>query len=99
MEADPHKIIEGMALAGYACGATKGYIYVRAEYPIAVQKLNKAIKQARLKGILGNQIADSGFSFDVEVRLGGGAFVCGEATALIASIEGNRGNPRQNLLI
>lgn len=95
MEADPHKIIEGMALAGYACGATKGYIYVRAEYPIAVQKLNKAIKQARLKGILGNQIADSGFSFDVEVRLGGGAFVCGEATALVASIEGNRGNPRQ----
>lgn len=95
MEADPHKIIEGMALAGFACGATKGYIYVRAEYPIAVQKLNKAIKQARLKGILGSQIADSGFSFDLEVRLGGGAFVCGEATALVASIEGNRGNPRQ----
>lgn len=95
MEADPHKIIEGMALAGYACGATKGFIYVRAEYPIAVQKLNKAIKQARKKGILGNQIADSGFSFDIEVRLGGGAFVCGEATALVASIEGNRGNPRQ----
>ncbi|QKF83227.1 NuoF family protein [Halarcobacter ebronensis] len=95
MEADPHKIIEGMALAGYACGATKGYIYVRAEYPIAVEKLNRAIKQARQKGILGNQIADSGFSFDVEVRLGGGAFVCGEATALVASIEGNRGNPRQ----
>lgn len=95
MEADPHKIIEGMALAGYACGATKGYIYVRAEYPIAVQKLNKAIKQARKKGILGNQIADSGFSFDLEVRLGGGAFVCGEATALVTSIEGNRGNPRQ----
>lgn len=95
MEADPHKIIEGMALAGYACGATKGYIYVRAEYPIAVQKLNKAIKQARRKGILGNQIADSGFSFDLEVRLGGGAFVCGEATALVTSIEGNRGNPRQ----
>ena len=95
MEADPHKIIEGMALAGYACGATKGYIYVRAEYPIAVQKLNKAIKQARIKGILGNQISDSGFSFDLEVRLGGGAFVCGEATALVTSIEGNRGNPRQ----
>ncbi len=95
MEADPHKIIEGMALAGYACGATKGYIYVRAEYPIAVQKLNKAIKQARKKGILGTQIADSGFSFDLEVRLGGGAFVCGEATALVTSIEGNRGNPRQ----
>lgn len=95
MEADPHKIIEGMALAGYACQATKGYIYVRAEYPIAVQKLNKAIKQARRKGILGNQIAESGFSFDLEVRLGGGAFVCGEATALVTSIEGNRGNPRQ----
>lgn len=95
MEADPHKVIEGMALAGFACGATQGYIYVRAEYPIAVQKLNKAIKQARVKGILGNQIADSGFSFDIEVRLGGGAFVCGEATALVASIEGNRGNPRQ----
>lgn len=95
MEADPHKIIEGMALAGYACGATRGYIYVRAEYPIAVQKLNKAIKQARRKGILGTQIADSGFSFDLEVRLGGGAFVCGEATALVTSIEGNRGNPRQ----
>eukprot|EP01029_Cantina_marsupialis_P011555 TRINITY_DN257483_c0_g2_i1.p1 TRINITY_DN257483_c0_g2~~TRINITY_DN257483_c0_g2_i1.p1 ORF type:complete len:540 (-),score=102.58 TRINITY_DN257483_c0_g2_i1:1620-3239(-) len=95
MEADPHKIIEGMTLAGYACGASKGFIYVRAEYPIAVQKLNKAIKQARNKGILGNQIAESGFSFDLEVRLGGGAFVCGEATALVTSIEGNRGNPRQ----
>jgi len=95
MEADPHKIIEGMALAGYACGATKGFIYVRAEYPIAVQKLNKAIKQARKKGILGTQIADSGFNFDLEVKLGGGAFVCGEATALVTSIEGNRGNPRQ----
>lgn len=95
MEADPHKIIEGMALAGFACGATKGYIYVRAEYPIAVEKINKAIKQARKKGILGNNIANSSFSFDLEVRLGGGAFVCGEATALVASIEGNRGNPRQ----
>lgn len=95
MEADPHKIIEGMAIAGFACGANKGYIYVRAEYPIAVEKLNKAIKQARKKGILGNNIANSSFSFELEVRLGGGAFVCGEATALIASIEGNRGNPRQ----
>lgn len=95
MEADPHKILEGMAIAGFACGASKGYIYVRAEYPIAVEKLNKAIKQARKKGILGNQIAQSGFSFDIEIRLGGGAYVCGEATALIASIEGNRGNPRQ----
>ena len=95
MEADPHKVIEGMIIAGFACEATKGYIYVRAEYPIAVEKLNHAIKQARKLGILGNQIAHSGFDFDIEVRLGGGAFVCGEATALIASIEGNRGNPRQ----
>ena len=95
MEADPHKVLEGMIIAGYACDATRGYIYVRAEYPLAVEKLNRAIKQARKLGILGNQIAHSGFDFDIEVRLGGGAFVCGEATALIASIEGNRGNPRQ----
>jgi bidirectional [NiFe] hydrogenase diaphorase subunit len=95
MEADPHKVIEGMIIAGFACEATQGYIYVRAEYPLAVEKLNRAIKQARKMGILGNQIAHSGFDFDIEVRLGGGAFVCGEATALIASIEGNRGNPRQ----
>ena len=95
MEADPHKVIEGMILAGFACGATKGYIYVRAEYPTAVEKLNKAIKQAKKYGILGNNIANTNFSFDIEVRLGGGAFVCGEATALITSIEGNRGNPRQ----
>lgn len=95
MEADPHKVIEGMALAGFACGASRGFIYVRAEYPIAVEKLNRAIKQARQKGILGNHIANTHFNFDLEVRLGGGAFVCGEATALIASIEGNRGNPRQ----
>lgn len=95
MEADPHKVLEGMILAGFACGASKGYIYVRAEYPIAVEKLTKAIKQAKLKGILGNNIASSSFSFEIEIRLGGGAFVCGEATALVASIEGNRGNPRQ----
>ena len=95
MEADPHKILEGMAIAGFACGASKGFIYVRAEYPIAVEKLNKAITQARQKGILGNKIANSNFDFDIEIRLGGGAFVCGEATALVASIEGNRGNPRQ----
>ncbi len=95
MEADPHKILEGMAIAGFACGASRGYIYVRAEYPIAVEKLNKAITQARKKGILGNRIANSNFDFDIEIRLGGGAFVCGEATALVASIEGNRGNPRQ----
>ncbi|MDD2789488.1 MAG: NADH-ubiquinone oxidoreductase-F iron-sulfur binding region domain-containing protein [Sulfurimonas sp.] len=95
MEADPHRILEGMALAGYACGADKGYIYVRAEYPIAVEKLTRAIKQAKKLGILGENIAHSNFSFNVEIRLGAGAFVCGEATALITSIEGNRGNPRQ----
>lgn len=95
MEADPHKVLEGMIIAGYACGASKGYIYVRAEYPIAVEKLNRAIKQARKLGILGTKIASTGFDFDIEIRLGGGAFVCGEATALVASIEGKRGNPRQ----
>lgn len=95
MEGDPHRVLEGMAIAGYACGANKGYIYVRAEYPIAVEKLNKAIKQATKLGILGENIAHSGFSFSVEIRLGAGAFVCGEATALIASIEGDRGHPRQ----
>ena len=95
MESDPHRILEGMAIAGYACGANKGYIYVRAEYPLAVEKLNRAIKQATKLGILGENIAHSNFNFNIEVRLGAGAFVCGEATALIASIEGNRGNPRQ----
>ena len=95
MEADPHKIIEGMSIAGYACGSNQGYIYVRAEYPTAIEKLNKAIKQARKLGILGVNIANSNFNFDIEIRLGGGAFVCGEATALVTSIEGNRGNPRQ----
>jgi len=95
MEADPHRIIEGMLLAGYACGASQGYIYVRAEYPTAVEKLQKAIKQAKKLGILGNNIANSSYVFNIEVRLGGGAFVCGEATALVTSIEGNRGNPRQ----
>jgi bidirectional [NiFe] hydrogenase diaphorase subunit len=95
MEADPHKVIEGMTIAGFACGADKGFIYVRAEYPTAVEKLNKAIKQARKHGILGTSIANTSFNFDLEVRLGGGAFVCGEATSLVTSIEGNRGNPRQ----
>jgi bidirectional [NiFe] hydrogenase diaphorase subunit len=95
MESDPHRILEGMAIAGYACGADKGYIYVRAEYPLAVEKLNRAIKQATKFGILGENIAHGNFSFNIEVRLGAGAFVCGEATALIASIEGDRGNPRQ----
>ena len=95
MESDPHRVLEGMAIAGYACGANKGYVYVRAEYPLAVEKLTKAIKQANKLGILGENIAQSNFSFSIEIRLGAGAFVCGEATALIASIEGNRGNPRQ----
>lgn len=95
MEADPHRVLEGMAIAGYACGANMGYIYVRAEYPIAVEKLSRAIKQAKRYGLLGENIAHSNFSFNIEIRLGAGAFVCGEATALITSIEGNRGNPRQ----
>lgn len=95
MESDPHRVLEGMAIAGYACGANKGYIYVRAEYPIAVEKLSRAIKQATKLGILGENIANSGFNFTVEIRLGAGAFVCGEATALITSIEGGRGHPRQ----
>lgn len=95
MEGDPHRVLEGMAIAGYACGANRGYIYVRAEYPLAVEKLSKAIKQANKLGILGENIAHSGFGFSVEIRLGAGAFVCGEATALIASIEGGRGHPRQ----
>ncbi len=95
MESDPHRVLEGMAIAGYACGADKGYIYVRAEYPLALEKLNRAIKQATKLGILGENIAHSNFSFNIEIRLGAGAFVCGEATSLIASVEGNRGNPRQ----
>ncbi|NWF66962.1 MAG: SLBB domain-containing protein, partial [Campylobacterales bacterium] len=95
MESDPHRVIEGMALAGYACNADMGYIYVRAEYPLAAERLQKAIKQAQKIGILGQKIAGTTFSFNLEIRLGGGAFVCGEATALITSIEGNRGNPRQ----
>jgi len=95
MQGDPHKVIEGMIIAGYACGSSKGYLYVRAEYPLAIQKLNKAIKQCKQLGILGNNIASSNFSFDLEVRLGGGAFVCGEATALIHSAQGERGTPRQ----
>jgi len=95
MEADPHKVLEGMIIAGYAVGADVGYIYVRAEYPLAVSMLKKAIKSAKRLGILGQSIAGTNFNFNIEVRLGGGAFVCGEATALITSIEGNRGHPRQ----
>ncbi len=94
LEGDPHVVLEAMAIAGYAIGASQGYIYVRAEYPIAVQRLNIAIKQAREYGLLGKNIFESGFDFDIELRLGAGAFVCGEETALMTSIEGNRGEPR-----
>ncbi len=94
LEGDPHAVLEAMAIAGYAIGASKGYIYVRAEYPIAVQRLKIAIQQARDYGLLGKDIFGSGFDFDVEIRLGAGAFVCGEETALLTSIEGNRGEPR-----
>jgi bidirectional [NiFe] hydrogenase diaphorase subunit len=94
MESDPHRILEGMAIAGYAVGATQGFIYVRAEYPAAVARLTKAIQQARRLGVLGSQIMGSRFDFRVEVRIGAGAFVCGEETALLASIEGRRGLPR-----
>jgi bidirectional [NiFe] hydrogenase diaphorase subunit len=94
LESDPHRVIEGMAIAGYACGAQKGYVYVRAEYPLAVKRLKEAIKQAEKMGVLGQSIFGSDFSFAVEIRLGAGAFVCGEETALIASIEGKRGTPR-----
>lgn len=94
LEGDPHALLEAMAIAGYAIGASQGYIYVRAEYPIAVQRLEIAIEQAREYGLLGKNIFDSGFDFDIELRLGAGAFVCGEETALMTSIEGNRGEPR-----
>ena len=94
LEGDPHCIVEAKAICGYATGATEGYIYVRAEYPIAVARLKIAIEQAREYGLLGKNIFDSGFDFDLHVRLGAGAFVCGEETALMTSIEGNRGEPR-----
>ncbi|MGN0520482.1 MAG: NADH-quinone oxidoreductase subunit NuoF [Candidatus Fimenecus sp.] len=94
LEGDPHCIVEAMAICGYATGASEGYVYVRAEYPIAVKRLQIAIKQAREYGLLGKNIFDSGFDFDLHVRLGAGAFVCGEETALMTSIEGNRGEPR-----
>ncbi len=94
LEGDPHCIIEAMAICGYATGATEGYVYVRAEYPIAVRRLEIAIEQAKAYGLLGKNIFDSGFDFDLHIRLGAGAFVCGEETALMTSIEGNRGEPR-----
>jgi len=94
LEGDPHCLVEAMAIAGYAIGATEGYVYVRAEYPIAVKRLQKAIDDAREYGLLGKNIFDSGFDFNLHIRLGAGAFVCGEETALMTSIEGNRGEPR-----
>ena len=94
LEGDPHAVLEAMAIAGYAIGADEGWIYIRAEYPIAVARLKIAIKQAREYGVLGNDIFGTGFNFDIHIRLGAGAFVCGEETALLTSIEGNRGMPR-----
>lgn len=94
LEGNPHRVLEGMAIAGYAVGANKGYAYIRGEYPLAIKRFEAAIKQAKKLGLLGNNILGSNFSFDVEIRIGAGAFVCGEETALIASIEGKRGTPR-----
>ncbi len=94
LESDPQRVIEGMAIAAYAVGASKGYVYVRAEYPLAVTRLTACLRDARRRGLLGNNICNTAFNFDVEIRLGAGAFVCGEETALIASIEGKRGTPK-----
>lgn len=94
MEGDPHRVLEGMAIAAYAVGASKGFIYVRAEYPVAVARLTTALREARRRGLLGNSICNTTFDFDIEIRLGAGAFVCGEETALLASIEGRRGTPK-----
>ena len=94
IEGDPHSVIEGMIIGGYAIGSNKGYVYIRSEYPLAVERLKKAIEEAKAEGLLGDNILGSGFSFDIEIRLGAGAFVCGEETALIHSIEGHRGMPR-----
>lgn len=93
LESDPHLVLEGMAIAAYAVGANHGFIYVRAEYPLAIERLEKAIKQAKKYGLLGSQIFGSPFDFKIDIRIGAGAFVCGEETALIQSIEGGRGNP------
>lgn len=94
LEGDPHRILEGMAIAGYAIGAQQGYIYIRAEYPLAIERLRLAIKQAERNGLLGNRILDSNFSFRIDLRIGAGAFVCGEETALMRSIQGRRGRPK-----
>jgi bidirectional [NiFe] hydrogenase diaphorase subunit len=94
LESDPHLVLEGMAIAAYAVGADQGYLYVRAEYPLAISRLQTAIKQAKALGLLGAGIFESPFSFNVDIRIGAGAFVCGEETALMASVEGKRGTPR-----
>jgi bidirectional [NiFe] hydrogenase diaphorase subunit len=94
LEGDPHRILEGMAIAGYAVGASQGFIYIRAEYPLAIDRLKLAIKQAERLGLLGNRIFESAFNFRIDLRIGAGAFVCGEETALLRSIEGRRGRPR-----
>ncbi|MEI7880175.1 MAG: NADH-quinone oxidoreductase subunit NuoF [bacterium] len=94
LEGDPHSVIEGMLIGGFAIGSSQGYVYVRAEYPLAVERLQRAIDSARSEGLLGHHILGSNFSFDLEIRMGSGAFVCGEETALMASIEGRRGEPR-----
>jgi bidirectional [NiFe] hydrogenase diaphorase subunit len=94
LEGDPHRVLEGMAIAGYAIGATQGYVYVRAEYPLAIERLKLAIRQAERLGVLGSRIFESAFSFRIDLRIGAGAFVCGEETALIRSIEGRRGRPK-----
>ncbi len=94
LESDPHRVLEGMALAGYAIGADKGYVYIRAEYPLAVERLKTAIRKAKRAGFLGNTICETPFRFDIDIRLGAGAFVCGEETALMGSIQGERGQPR-----
>jgi bidirectional [NiFe] hydrogenase diaphorase subunit len=94
LESDPHRVLEGMAIAAYAVGANKGYIYVRAEYPLAVERLKTAIRKAKRQGFLGRNVLGSDFRFDIEIRIGAGAFVCGEETALMASIQGGRGQPR-----
>lgn len=93
LEGDPHSVIEGLTIGGYAMGCSKGFFYIRAEYPLAIERIEKALKQARQQGFIGENIMGTNFSFDIEVRLGAGAFVCGEETALIASIEGRRGYP------
>jgi len=94
LEGDPHSILEAMAIAGYAVGAERGFVYIRGEYSLSIERITKGIEQAKAMGLLGRDIFGSGFSFDIEVRKGAGAYVCGEETALIESMEGGRGEPR-----